>query len=132
MPRRKLTRRPSADRRVGTWIKRRLCDDTVGRPDDNERKRVPWQRLALSLIGITIIIFLWRWATFHLYTLPPTSIVAFTSITVSTMYSVAFLVAFFVTGQAWTASWTNATSASADVVAAAAKQIAGAVKKECK
>ena len=30
--------------------------------------RVPWQRMALSLFGIIIVVALWKYATWHLYT----------------------------------------------------------------
>jgi hypothetical protein len=81
----------------------------VGEPI--QMKRVPWQRLSLSLLGIVIMVALWRWSVNHLYTLPPTSIAAFTSITTNCYYAVAVLVVFFVSGQlVW--SWINSTSSS--------------------
>lgn len=72
--------------------------------------RVPWQRLSLSILGIAIIMTEWRWATNHLYSLPPTSIAAFTTITVNSLYVVGALVVFFVTGRLvyeWKSTTTN-------------------------
>jgi hypothetical protein len=70
--------------------------------------QIPWQRIALSVVGISVVMFTWRWATFHLYTLPVTSITAFTSITNNTLYTVAVLVVFFVTGKVFF-DWKNST-----------------------
>ncbi len=73
----------------------------------NEQRK-PWQRFALSLLGILIIVFLWRWSVLHLYSLPVTSITAFTSITTNCMYSVAVIVIFMITGKlVW--DWKNST-----------------------
>lgn len=73
-------------------------------------QRTPWQRLTISFVGILIVVFLWRWATNHLYSLPITSIAAFTSITTNTMYVVGALVVFFVTGKL-IYDWKNTTTA---------------------
>jgi hypothetical protein len=72
--------------------------------------RVPWQRLALSILGIAICLFEWRWATEHLYSLPAGAIAAFTTITVNSLYVVGALVVFFVTGRLvyeWKATTAN-------------------------
>jgi len=72
--------------------------------------RIPWQRLTLSLTGIAIVMFEWRWATNHLYSLPVTSIASFTTITVNSLYVVGALVVFFVTGRLvyeWKATTAN-------------------------
>ena len=61
--------------------------------------RRPWQRTTLSVFGIFIIQLTWRWAVGHLYTLPSTSITAFTSITNNSMYTVSAIVIFMVTGK---------------------------------
>lgn len=61
--------------------------------------RVPWQRICLSLLGIMVVMFQWRWATNHLYSLPAASVVSFTSITNNSMYVIGALVVFFVTGK---------------------------------
>lgn len=61
--------------------------------------RVPWQRLALSLLGIAILAGMWRWATFHLYALPEHSISAYTSLTNNTIYAIASIVVFFISGK---------------------------------
>jgi len=61
--------------------------------------RTPWQRITLSLLGILICLLEWRWATEHLYSLPATSIAAFTTITVNNLYVIGALVIWFVTGR---------------------------------
>lgn len=69
---------------------------------------IPWQRILVSVFGIAVVMLQWRWATFHLYTLPVTSITAFTSITNNSLYAVTILVVFFVTGKVFF-DWKNAT-----------------------
>jgi hypothetical protein len=69
---------------------------------------VPWQRILVSLFGIAIIFFQWRWATENLYTLQPYALPAFTSITVNSQYVVAALAIFFVTGKL-VYDWKNST-----------------------
>lgn len=73
------------------------------------RPRTPWQRLTLSLVGISILVMLWHWATNHLYSLPVTAISAFTTITINTLYVVGALVIFFVTGKL-VYDWKNQTT----------------------
>lgn len=63
------------------------------------KTRRPWQRLALSLIGISVIMITWVWATAYLYTLPERSISAFQAITVNSFYVVGAIVIFMVTGR---------------------------------
>lgn len=75
----------------------------------HQKDRVLWQRLGLSLMGIGIVVGMWRWAVNHLYVLPDHSIVAFTSITNNSMYVVAALVIFFVTGKL-IYDWKNTTA----------------------
>ena len=72
------------------------------------KERTPWQRIALSLIGIVIILAQWRWATYHLYALPEHSITAFTSISNNAAYVIGALVVFFVTGRL-VYEWKNQT-----------------------
>src|SRR5437016_1148046 len=72
----------------------------------------PWRRLFIILVGIAIELSVWRWAVNHLYTLPVTSVSVFGSLTTSLMYTIAFLVAYFVTGQAYFTNWTNTTIAN--------------------
>lgn len=64
-----------------------------------DRERFPWQRLTLSLLGISVLIGTWRWATYHYYSLPVHSIAGFTSNTNNTQYVIGALVIFFVTGR---------------------------------
>jgi len=75
------------------------------------KQPVPWQRLALSVLGIGIMFFEWRWAINHLYSLPVTSISAFATITTNTEYAVAALVIFFVTGQIFY-NWANQSTSN--------------------
>lgn len=69
----------------------------------------PWHRLILGLSGILVMLLVWRWATFHLYALPVTSLTAFQAITVNMMYVVAAIVIFMVTGKL-IYDWKNTTS----------------------
>jgi hypothetical protein len=59
-----------------------------------------------------IELFVWRWAINHLYTLPPTSVAVFGSLTIATQYVIGFLVAYFVTGQAYFTNWSNVTTSA--------------------
>jgi len=59
----------------------------------------PWQRVTLSLCGLFFIFFMWSWSTNHLYALPKDSLASFTSITNNSLYTVAALVIWFVTGK---------------------------------
>ncbi len=76
---------------------------------ERELKRVPWQRLALSLIGIIVVAAMWRWAVFHLYDLPEASLTAFASITTNAFYVIAAIVIFMVTGKL-VYDWKNQTA----------------------
>lgn len=78
---------------------------------NHARDKVLWQRLTLSFVGIAIVIFVWWWAIRHLYVLPEHSITAFTSITNNTLYTVACLVLFFVTGKILF-DWKNQTTSA--------------------
>lgn len=69
---------------------------------------MPWQRIILSLVGIVIVFTIWERATAHLYSLPITSVTAFTSITNNSLYVVAALVLWFVTGKL-IYDWKNST-----------------------
>lgn len=86
----------------------------VPTPSDNTAITVPtetglpWQRIVLSLSGIFIIFTIWERATNHLYSLPVTSVAAFTSITNNSMYVIAALVLWFVTGKL-IYDWKNST-----------------------
>ncbi len=77
-----------------------------------ENKSFPWRRFAISIMGIFIILFVWRWSVNHLYTLPDKSIGVFGSITNNAMYAITFLVAYFVTGQAYFTNWSNVSASS--------------------
>ena len=71
--------------------------------------RIPWQRLFLSLTGLAIIAGMWRWATYHLYSLPEPTLVAFASITNNAFYVIAAIVVFMVTGKL-VYDWKNQTA----------------------
>lgn len=77
--------------------------------------RTPWQRLALSLIGIIVIVLCWRWAVCHLYTLPEQALAPFTSITTNSFYVIAAIVVFMVTGRL-VYDWANRTQAVTSVL----------------
>jgi hypothetical protein len=61
--------------------------------------RKPWQRLALSLIGVLVVAEMWSKAVAHLYTLPAESLASFTTVTINTQYVVGAIVVFMVTGK---------------------------------
>jgi hypothetical protein len=63
------------------------------------KSRTPWQRLALSLLGILAIGGTWHMAINHLYSLPPESFASFTTLTVNAQYVVGAIVIFMVTGR---------------------------------
>ena len=64
-----------------------------------QKKRTPWQRLALSLCGIAVIGATWHVAVQHLYSLRPEALAAFTTLTVNSQYVVGAIVIFMVTGR---------------------------------
>ncbi len=91
-------------------------ESSVTSPDskiiiNNHKSHVPWQRLALSLLGIVIVSGILEIATLHLYSLPDHSIAAFNSIINNGLYVIGALVLFFVTGQVFY-SWKNETMSS--------------------
>lgn len=70
---------------------------------------IPWQRMLVSMLGVLIIMGVWRLAVMHLYSLPSAeSITAFTSITNNCLYTIAALVVFFVTNKL-VFDWKNST-----------------------
>jgi len=71
--------------------------------------RMPWQRMTLTFIGIVIIVGIWQWAVWHLYSLPVGAYSSFTTITVNCDYTISALVIFFVTGKL-VYDWKNATT----------------------
>lgn len=77
-----------------------------------ENKGFPWRRFLICIVGIVILLFVWRWSVNHLYTLPPTSIAVFGSITTSTLYAITFIVAYFITGQVYFTNWSNVTTSN--------------------
>jgi len=76
---------------------------------ERKDKPVPWQRLFLSLTGLSIIVGMWRWAVYHLYSIPDHSVVAFTSITNNAFYVIGAIVVFMVTGKL-IYDWKNETA----------------------
>ena len=77
------------------------------------KHRKPWQRTALSVLGIAIVAGMWRWATYHLYSLPSAALAPFTSITNNSFYVIGSIVVFMVTGRL-VYEWKN--KISSDVV----------------
>ena len=75
------------------------------------KTRTPWQRLALSLVGICVIGTTWQLAVRHLYTLKPEALAAFTTLTVNSQYVVGAIVIFMVTGHL-VYEWTMHTTSS--------------------
>lgn len=71
--------------------------------------RVPWQRLALTFCGILMIVGVWQWSVWHLYSLPVDAYPSFTTITVNCLYTISALIIFFVTGKLFY-DWKNATT----------------------
>jgi len=68
-----------------------------------------WQRLTLSLVGLAIIVLTWMQAVAHLYTLPPSALASFTSITINAQYVIGAIVIFLVTGRL-VYEWKNSTA----------------------
>lgn len=87
-------------------------------PNDND---LPWQKLGLSLLGISIVVGIWQWATWHLYSLPDGAITAFTSITNNCFYAISMLVFFFVTGKVLV-DWKNMSTTAVSQVAQTIKE----------
>jgi 5-methylcytosine-specific restriction endonuclease McrA len=81
-----------------------------------------WRHLTLSLLGIIIILIMWRWSVGHLYMLPAHSIAAFTSITTNAFYTISAILIFLITGHLLY-NWSNATTA--------ATTVASEVKESC-
>jgi hypothetical protein len=77
--------------------------------------RKPWQRMALSLFGILIIVFMWRWTVCHLYTLPEIALAPFSTLTTNAMYTISAIVIFMISGRL-VYDWSNRTQAVVDVV----------------
>jgi len=75
------------------------------------KTRTPWQRMALSLVGICVIGTTWHLAVRHLYTLKPEALAAFTTLTVNSQYVVGAIVIFMVTGRL-VYEWTMQTTSS--------------------
>lgn len=75
------------------------------------KNRKPWQRFTLSIAGVAIVAGMWRWAIFHLYTLPEHSLPAFTSLTTNCFYVIGAIVIFMVTGKL-VYDWKNETTSA--------------------
>ena len=74
-----------------------------------------WQRLTLSLLGIIIILAIWRWSVAHLYTLPESSISAFAQLTSNSFYTISSIVIFMISGRMlyeWKMNTANINSVS--------------------
>jgi len=84
-----------------------------------KKGKAPWQRLAISSVGIAIMVMIWQLATYNLYSLPSTSIIAYNSITNNVFYCITALVVFFVTGQV-VFNWKNETASTVIQQASAA------------
>jgi len=78
-------------------------------------KRSISQRLAVSMFGIAVVQISWRWATSHLYSLPPEALAGFVSITTNTLYITGAIVIFMVTGRL-VYDWKMGTSQIQEVV----------------
>lgn len=80
------------------------------------KTRTPWQRMALSLIGILIIAGMWKWSVNHLYSLDPAAFSAFVSLTTNASYVIGAIVIFMVTGRL-VYEWKNQTVSSVQNIA---------------
>lgn len=92
------------------------------------KPRRSWQRMVLSVFGVLIIQFTWRWAVAHLYTLPPHTIAAFVTLTTNTMYTISAIVVFMVTGKL-VYDWRNTTEAVANVASTVTEQISHVIEE---
>lgn len=85
-------------------------------------KRKPWQRTALSVLGVLIIALMWRWAVGHLYVLPQAAIAAFVTITTNAFYTISAIVVFMVTGKL-IYDWKNASETTVHIADSIEKQL---------
>lgn len=76
-----------------------------------QHDRFPWQRLALSVFGILIVVLKWRWAVFHLYALPKDSYAAFSSLNTNSDYVIGAIVIFMISGKL-VYDWKNQTAST--------------------
>lgn len=83
----------------------------IVRPIQRAKERMPWQRLVLSVLAVTIILLKWKWAVWHLYSLPPESYAAFTSSNTNSDYAIAAIVIFMISGK-MIYDWKNQTAAT--------------------
>jgi acetyl-CoA carboxylase carboxyltransferase component len=67
------------------------------------------------MFGIAVVQISWRWATSHLYSLPPEALAGFVSITTNTLYITGAIVIFMVTGRL-VYDWKMGTSQIQEVV----------------
>jgi hypothetical protein len=81
-------------------------------------KPIVSQRFLISLIGVIIVQISWRWATSHLYSLPPEALAGFVSITTNTLYITGAIVIFMVTGRL-VYDWKMGTSQIQEVISRA-------------
>jgi len=63
-------------------------------------KRKPWQRLALSILGIIILTAVWWVAIQHLYTLKVEAYASFTTLTGYFILGVTSIIGIMITGKA--------------------------------
>lgn len=80
----------------------------IGMPSRKPRHkgRFPWQRLALSAIALVTMVGTWRWATYHLYSLPEHSLASFEKFTLALMRNSTVVVSFFISGKMVSDIWT--------------------------
>lgn len=82
------------------------------------KSRTPWQRMTLSLLGVLILLMVWRWAVCHLYTLPEAALAPFVSITTNIIYGITAIIVFMVTGRLvyeWSNRTEQLTNAASDI-----------------
>lgn len=75
------------------------------------KDRVPWQRMALSVFGITIITIKWVWGMIYLYTLPPHAMAAAASSNTNSDYAISVIVIFMISGKIFM-DWKNNTAST--------------------
>lgn len=97
--------------------------------ENGDYPRRTWRRVIISVFGVLIIVFIWRWSVGHLYTLPQHAISAFASLTTAAYYTISIIVVFLVTGLTFF-SWTQSSSITTMIQETVQKMITKTDKKE--
>ncbi len=75
----------------------------------SRRPPFPWTRLIVCAIAVAMVELQWRWAVYHLYSLPKEAYGPFQAITVNAMYVVGAIAIFLISGKL-IYDWKNSTA----------------------